>query len=194
MGNGTSFLENLEWRRAVKHFGGGEVDTSAIIKAIINSPSSFGLQPYKIFLIKNKELQKKLRKVSYDQPQVTECDTLFVFCARNDLEKRVDEYVLATNAEEMRQMMMGFLSNVDQIAWSQKQAYIALGFALAAAAEQKIASCPMEGFNPFEVKKILDLPENLFPCVLLAVGDKVEETENAVPRFRFTESDLIQKL
>jgi hypothetical protein len=43
----TSFLNNLEWRRAVKHFGNKPVDTAPIINAITNAPSSFGLQPYK---------------------------------------------------------------------------------------------------------------------------------------------------
>lgn len=191
MGNGQSFLNNLEWRRAVKHFGGGELDISGIINAIVNAPSSFGLQPYKIIVVKDKKILEELRKVSFDQPQVSECSALLVFCARSDIQKRVDEYVLANDAEELRPMMEGFLKNVkEQVAWAEKQAYIALGFALAAAAEQKIASCPMEGFMPLEVKKILDLPDNLYPSVYLALGEQVEE-ENQKPRFRFPISDLV---
>lgn len=191
MGNNESFLENLEWRRAVKHFAPGPVDIQPIVKAIVNAPSSFGLQPYKIIAVQNKELKEKLRPVSYNQPQVTECHTLFVFCAQKDVEARAEEYLKTTGAESMRGMLMGFLSYLpDKTAWSTKQAYIALGFALAAAAEAKIASCPMEGFNSVEVGKILNLPDNLQPVVYLAVGEVAEE-DGTHPRFRFPETDLL---
>jgi len=194
METNQSFLENLEWRRAVKHFGPGAVETESIVKAMINAPSSFGLQPYKIYAVQNKEIKEKLKPVSYNQPQVTECHTLFVLCARKDVEVRAEEYLKATGAETMRGMLMGFLSYLpDKTAWSTKQAYIALGFGLAAAAEAKIASCPMEGFNSEEVAKILELPESLTPVVYLAVGQSVEE-DGTYPRFRFPTSDLLQTI
>ena len=136
-------------------------------------------------------MKEKLRPVSYNQPQVTESHTLFVFCAQKDVEARAEEYLKTTGAESMRGMLMGFLSYLpDKTAWSTKQAYIALGFALAAAAEAKIASCPMEGFNSVEVGKILNLPDNLQPVVYLAVGEVAEE-DGTHPRFRFPETDLL---
>jgi len=51
-----SFLQNLEWRRAVKHFGSEPVESeriALIVKAMVNAPSSFGLQPYRILAIQN---------------------------------------------------------------------------------------------------------------------------------------------
>ncbi len=188
-----SFLENLEWRRAVKHFESGPVDSSAVVKAMMNAPSSFGLQPYKILAVRNAELKEKLRAVSYGQSQVTECDTLYVLCARSDVEVRAEEYLKATGAEGMRDMLMGFLSYLpDKTAWAARQAYIALGFGLAACAEQKIASCPMEGFNAVEVAKILEVPSNLVPSVYLAVGRPAQE-DGTYPRFRFDANDLYQE-
>ncbi len=194
MGTNQSFTSNLEWRRAVKHFGTGEVDTTPILQAMINAPSSFGLQPYKILAVTNKELKEKLKPVSYNQPQVTECQTLFILCARTDVETRGEEYLKATEdvSRGMRDMLMGFIKYLpDKTAWATKQAYIALGFGLAAAAEYKIASCPMEGFSSVDVAKILDLPSNLVPVVYLAVGEATEE-DGTYPRFRFSESDLVQ--
>lgn len=194
MGMNQSFTSSLEWRRAVKHFGSGEVDTAPIIEAMVNAPSSFGLQPYKILAISNKDVKEKLKPVSYNQAQVTECQTLFVLCARTDVEVRAEEYLKATGAEAMRDMLMGFVGYLpDKTAWAAKQAYIALGFGLAAAAEHKIASCPMEGFNGGEVAKILDLPPTLVPVVYLAVGEATEE-DGTYPRFRFAESDLVQSI
>lgn len=194
MGNQQSFTSNLEWRRAVKHFGPGEINTHPIIDAMINAPSSFGLQPYKIVAVTNKDIKEKLKPVSYNQSQVTECHTLFILCARTDVVERAEEYLKTTGADSMRGMLMGFVSNLaDKTAWATKQTYIALGFGLAAAAEYKIASCPMEGFQGAEVSKILELPANLVPVVYLAIGEAVDE-DGTYPRFRFPESDLVQKV
>ena len=189
-----SFTSSLEWRRAVKHFGSGAVDTTPIVEAMVNAPSSFGLQPYKILAVSNKELKEKLKPLSYNQPQITECHTLFILCARTDIEARAEEYLKATEGTTrgLRDMLMGFVSYLpDKTAWAAKQAYIALGFGLAAAAEHKIASCPMEGFNGVEVAKLLELPSNLVPVVFLAVGEVAEE-DGTYPRFRFSSSDLVQ--
>jgi nitroreductase len=194
MGMNQSFTSNLEWRRAVKHFGSGDVDVTPIVEAMINAPSSFGLQPYKIVAVTNKDVKEQLKPVSYNQGQVTECHTLFVLCARTDVEVRAEEYLKATGAETVRGMLMGFLSYLpDKTAWAAKQAYIALGFGLAAAAEHKIASCPMEGLQSNEVAKILELPSTLVPVVYLAVGEATQE-DGTYPRFRFSESDLVLKV
>lgn len=75
--------------------------------------------------------------------------------------------------------------------WSAKQAYIALGFALAACAELKIDSCPMEAFDPATFKKILNLPDNLEPKVLLAVGHRSpKDTHIRLSKIRFKKQDL----
>jgi nitroreductase len=92
----SSFLNNLEWRRAVKHFGDKPINIAPIVKAMTNAPSSFGLQPYKVIAVRNPELKAAIRPVAYDQAQVTECDTLFVFCARTDLSERAEEYLQKT--------------------------------------------------------------------------------------------------
>lgn len=93
----------------------------------------------------------------------------------------------------IREMLTGFISYIpDKAAWSARQAYIALGFGLAACAELQIPSCPMEGFTASEVHRILGLSDNLVPCVMLAVGSQAEN-DGSWPRFRFSDSDLIEK-
>jgi nitroreductase len=193
MSSNQSFLENLEWRRAVKHFGEGDVDTTKVIRAMVNAPSSFGVQPYKILAVTNKEMREQLRAVCYNQSQITECHTLFVLCARKNVKERAEQYIKETGAESLREMLMGFVGYMpDPVEWAKRQAYIALGFGLAACAEQKIASCPMEGFNTQEVSRILTLEDTLVPCVLLAVGTSTEKEGTVYPRFRFSETDLVQ--
>jgi nitroreductase len=135
--------------------------------------------------------------MSYNQPQVAECDTLFILCARTDVSERAEEYLKATGAESVRQMLTGFISYLpDKTAWAARQAYIALGFGLAAAAELGLASCPMEGFSSQDVAKHLKLADNLVPVAYLAVGSHAEDKSQAepYPRFRFPESDLVQRV
>ena len=194
-----SFLENLEWRRAVKSFSppsptAPAPDISPILTAIQNAPSSFGLQPYRIIIVTSDAVKRALAPVTFQQPQVQQCTHLLVVCARTDLEERIAEYASRTGAHEGHiHMIQEFVGSQSHWAhWAKHQAYIALGFGLAAAAEKKIATCPMEGFSADGVAAVLDLPTNLVPAVLLAVG--LENTAAPqIPRFRFPTADLIHE-
>jgi nitroreductase len=125
-----------------------------------------------------------MRAVCYNQAQVEEGHAVFVFCVIKDVETRMEKYIEMTQAEPMRVMMKGFLDSCpDKMAWAKQQAYISLGFGLAAAAERRIPSCPMEGFVPDKLAELLHIDEGLVPCVLLAVGAEADDKLN--PRFRF---------
>ncbi len=168
----------------MKHFAPGAVDLVPIKEAIANAPSSFGIQPYKVLVITDPEVRVHLREACFNQAQVEECHALFVFCAIKDVEGRANEMINRTQAEAMRGMVSGFLSGLsDKGAWAAEQAYIALGFALAAAAERRIASCPMEGFDKKTLTAMLSLTD-IEPVVLLAVG-QYKDDEGLSPRFRF---------
>jgi nitroreductase len=91
-------------------------------------------------------------------------------------------------------MIIGSLnSHPHLLEWAKHQTYIALGFALAAAAELKIASCPMEGFNPDGVASVLNLSPSLIPTAIMAIGNE-DQTATHYPRFRFPREDLIDEL
>ena len=94
----NTFLGNLEWRRAVKHFGREPIDIGPIVKAIVNAPSSFGMQPYRVVAVREAGLKHHIRHAAYNQAQVEECDTLFVFCARTDLNERAEEFIRESGA------------------------------------------------------------------------------------------------
>jgi len=89
-------------------------------------------------------------------------------------------------------MMRAALSgNSHPVQWAKHQTYLALGFALAAAAELKIASCPMEGFSPDGVGAVLGLPHSLVPTALMALGLH-DPAATTLPRFRFPQAELVQ--
>lgn len=199
-----SFLNQLEWRNATKDFDPSkkvsDEDLKKIQEAIQFAPSSFGLQPYHVLVVTDQETKEKLLPHAWNQPQITDCSQLLVFCSRSDIKDRVESYMqLATggNAEARESMkayegmMLGFVEGKDEAwfhNWASRQAYIALGFAMAAAAELQIDSCPMEGFSMPDFDEILNLPEHLSSRVLLPLGYRKEDPK--YPKVRFNQEDL----
>lgn len=199
-----SFLENLEWRFAAKDFDierqVNDEDLAKLLDAVKKAPTSFGLQPYHVFVVSNKDIKQKLRGAGFDQVQFSDASHVLVFAARTDLEGRLEDFKEAASGgdenikEKMSglfEMMSGFVNRFDEVsgaAWATRQAYIALGFALAACAELQIDSCPMEGFMPADFDEILGLDGGLKSVVALCVGYR--KTDPLHPKFRFSSEDL----
>ena len=204
-----NIIEALEWRYATKVFD----KTSKLTDKQVNdlkrvcqlSASSFGLQPYKIIVISNSELMEQLKPASYGQAQITDSSHLFLFCAMKGFNKKdVDAFVNRNveitgvdkahlkNFHEMMDMKMDSMNESENLMWATKQAYIALGNLLTAAAVMKIDTCPIEGFIPEQYSEILKLDKmGLEPLVLAAVGyrDASDKYQNT-PKVRKKMNDL----
>jgi len=174
-------LKNLNWRYATKRFDENKKisaeDLSELKKAIRLSASSYGLQPYQVIVIEDEKTKEKLRAAAFNQPQLTESSHVFVFASYKEVkEEYIQDYM--KNVAETRGME---LSELDQFAEmikgaSTKQTYIALGYLLNAAANLKIDTCPMEGFNAKEFDEILGLNEKgLTTAVIATAGYRSDE-------------------
>lgn len=158
-----SFLSSLTWRRATKAFAteGAAPDVTPILKAIHMAPTSFGLSPFKVFVVSAAETKTALQGVAYGQAQVGQASHLLVFCAEKECAPSGERYIAANKLDEYNAgyagMIRGSMASKASAseAWCAKQTYIALGFALAAAAELRIPTCPMEGFDSSAVAKIV---------------------------------------
>jgi nitroreductase/dihydropteridine reductase len=202
-----SFLNHLEWRHATKAFDPnkkvGDPEMGKILQAIRMAPTSYGLQPFEVVAIKDQALKQKLSPHAWNQPQVATCSTLLVFVARTNINGRIDDYfneLSGRNADaragfkDYEAMMRGSFQgkNEEELkSWASRQAYIALGFGLAACAELQIDSCPMEGFVGPEFDKILGLEKGFYSVCLLTVGYR-DPAVPPKPKFRFSEHDLIK--
>jgi len=188
-----SLIENLNWRYATKKMNGTAVPQEKvdyILESIRLSPSSSGLQPYEVLVISNKELLEKIKPIAHGQSQITDCSHLLVFAAWDSYtEERVNEVFKRSNTERnlpdsatdgYRTMLLSMLSSQTAEQHQQhaaKQAYIALGIAMAAAAEMKVDSTPMEGFNYQALDELLNLKDKgLKTAVILPLGYR--DTEN----------------
>jgi nitroreductase / dihydropteridine reductase len=205
-------IDQLSWRYATKRMNGESVPAEkvqAILEAIRLSASSFGLQPYSVLVIEDKDLREKIRTVAYNQPQITESSVLLVFAAWDVItEARIDNFVnLAKEVRHIEEGVASYLRNtVTGMAarseevnfnWMARQAYIALGTGLIAAAAQGVDACPMEGFDTAALDELLGLKEKGLKSVsLLPLGyrDAVADATAAAPKVRRAKEDLFIKL
>ncbi|AKA35824.1 NAD(P)H-dependent oxidoreductase [Flagellimonas lutaonensis] len=206
-------LENRTWRYATKKFdthkkvSGGDLDI--LLEATRLSASSYGLQPYHVFVITDQELKEKLKPASWGQSQITDASHIIVFANKTDFgEELVDEYLqnvsktrnipaenLKGYSDFMKSKLLG-LSTEEKSVWTSKQAYLAFGNMMQAAAELKIDTCPMEGFEAERYNKILGLDgKNLNAAVVLAIGYRSEEDETQhYPKVRKSKEELFTYL
>lgn len=187
------FIENQNWRYATKKFDSSKKisteDLNILKEAIRLSASSYGLQLYKVFLIENKDIREQLKEFSWRQSQVTDASHLFVFANYVDIQdSHIDNYIdniaktrnlkvedLKGFADLMKTKIIGLSPNTKAI-WTSKQAYLAMGNLLNAAAELKIDATPMEGFEPEKYNEILGLNElGLNASLVVPVGYRHEE-------------------
>lgn len=168
----NEYLSGLNWRYATKSFDAtkklSEEQVELLSETLRLSPSSFGLQPWKFYLITDPTIRESIKAAAWNQGQVTDASHLFAIASRTGLnEADVDAYFALTTeiqgvpAEKLagyRDMIMGFVKSktVEELNdWSARQSYLALGFLLSACAQNQIDSCPMEGFDAAAVTKLI---------------------------------------
>lgn len=208
------FLKNLSWRYATKKMDPSkavpEDQVAQIVEAIRMAPTSSGLQPFELFVIRSSEIRERIRPVAWNQAQITDGSHLLVFAAwDNYTEARIDGVLNQMAAERggLTPQLQGYYDNLKAAyldrspetnhAHAARQTYIALGFALAAAAELKVDSTPMEGFSADAVDEILGLSEKgLRSVVLLPLGYRAEEGDwlLPMPKVRKPAAEMITEL
>jgi nitroreductase len=210
----STLLANLNWRYATKAFDSTKTIAPDLWKALeetlILSPSSCGLQPWKFIVVTGPEMKAKLKLHSWNQSQVTDCSHYVVFASHTktseaDIDKllaRIIEVrgVTIESLQPFRGMMVGDLIQGPRSQvigeWAARQAYIALGNFMTAAALLKIDTCPMEGFVPAEYDKILGLTaRGLTASVCCAAGYRSETDKYArLPKVRFPAPDVVEHI
>ncbi|MEN8788756.1 MAG: NAD(P)H-dependent oxidoreductase [Flavobacteriaceae bacterium] len=188
-------VEDLKWRYAVKRFDEDRIlpqEKLDILKEAFNlTATSYGLQPIKLVVLSDKELQKQLIPHSYSQPQVGQASHLLILCVESKVDGRyINSYfdrvkqVRGTSDEILdpfKDALVEDFSKKDSTAilqWAKNQAYLALGNLLTICALERIDSCPMEGFIPEEYDRILELPlKGLTSVLVLPVGYRAEDDE-----------------
>lgn len=161
--------------------------------------SAINLQPWMIKVVSDQETKDKLFPVSFNQNQVRTCSHIFVFCADTDypaIISKLDAAMAAAGAPDgVRQMLNEMAANAangmtpeQRLQWSKEQVYLALGNTLNGAHSLGLGACPMTAFQPPEFTKILDLPENLAPTVMVSIGYPAEP---GMPKVRRSVDEIV---
>ncbi len=188
-----SITKALHWRFATKRMNGTKIPKEKldiILDAISLAPTSYGLQPYAVMVIENKDLFEKIKPIAMGQPQITEASALLVFAVWDKITlDKIENYIVLIAKERnitqdslmpLQERIEGVLKNSDEdnFIWNSKQAYIALGFALVAAAVEEIDSTPMEGFDKDLLDELLQLKEKgLRSSVIMTLGYRDSEND-----------------
>lgn len=209
----NTFIDHQNWRYATKKFDNtkkvSSTDLEFLKESIRLSASSYGLQLYKVLIIEDADLRAKLLPAAYGQTQITDASHLIIFANQTNVsEVEIDAYL--QNASETRGLplealagygsfMKGAINPMPEDSkniWTSKQTYIAMGNLLHAAAELKIDTTPMEGFNAAQFNEILGLDAlNLNASVIVPIGYRHEEDDTQhYKKVRKSEKDLFIQL
>lgn len=205
--------DQLHWRYATKSYNGRQVESEkidAILEAVRLAPSSSGLQPFKVWVISNEALKAQLQPICANQQQISQSSHLLVFAAWDEYTpERVNDFFEYSNGvrnlpasvtDDYRLSLLdsfASMSREQHYFHASKQCYIALGFALLAAAELHVDATPMEGFDNQAVDALLNLADQgLGSCVLLALGYRDSESDWLVTleKVRRARQDLLVEL
>jgi len=187
-------LETLKWRYATKKMNGKTVPQEKIdeiVEAARLAPTSSGLQPFKVLVITNPELKAKIQPVAMGQTQVVDSSHLLVFAAWDKYTAERIEGVYthlaaergvpySTYADYVARLKSVYLSQSEQANFEHaaRQAYIAFGLAIAAAAELHVDATPMEGFDNAALDELLGLPaQGLRSVTMLPLGYRDQEND-----------------
>ena len=208
----SDLIDHLNWRYATKVFDATKTIPAATWKtleeALILTPSSFGVQPWKFIVVTDKAMREKLLPHSWGQTQVTQCSHYVIFATLRKIDEAYIDSVLARTAEVrgstiesldgFRKMLVGTLiqGNYGTPEWAARQAYIALGNFMTSAALLGVDTCPMEGFVPAEYDKVLGLEaRGLASIVCCAAGYRSETDKYAsLPKMRFPADKMIEHI
>ncbi len=212
--NIETLLECLNWRYATKKFDPNQIisdDTwQTLCEALVLTPSSYGLQPWKFWVITNQKLKEELKPLSWNQAQVTDCSHFVVFSIKKNLTADgVDRFVertaevRGTTTESMtayRNIIVGDVIDGSRSLivneWATRQAYIALGNFMTSAALLGVDTCPMEGIEPTNYDRLLGLSSKGYATVVAcAAGYRAEDDKYAgLAKVRFPMSEVIETL
>lgn len=205
-------LQQLQWRYATKEFDPTkkipEDLWKVLEKSLVLSPSSFGVQPWKFFVVRNREIRHQLLEHSWGQKQVEDASHLVVLAIKKDVNSEdVDSYVQrmsevrnvpVENLQKLSDTVKGFLQKAPDSfhkdVWSAKQVYIALGFFMTCAAMLEIDTCPMEGFIPDKYDEVLGLTEKGYHAVVVCpAGYRAFSDKYAtMAKVRFKTEDVLE--
>ena len=165
-------------------------DLEKIVRAGLEAPSGYNMQPWRFVVVRDRENKKKLRQAAFGQPKVEEASVVIVACGdprgwkTGDLEEMLrisaeGGFTDSASQERVRQAVSGLLGNPpgkvgglepDLGVWVNRQTMIAFTTMMWTAETLGYDTAPMEGFMEDQVKAVLNIPDHVRVVALLGIG------------------------
>lgn len=161
-----TFVDRTAWQRNIKQHMRQQEDSDILYFSV-------GSSPYTIYVVRQPEQKANIREISFDQPQLTLCHTIFVFCMRTDFVLSVENAVEESfEPQSIRQFLNQFWNpyQPNRLVWAKHQTYMAVGYAAVACEQEGFSSLMIDGFQEPMLHSLLQLPSYLIPTAMLAVG------------------------
>ncbi len=209
----NELLNCLNWRYAVKQFDAERkipINQWAVLeRALVLSPSSYGLQPWKFIVIDDLQMRQRLLLPAMGQRQLVDSSHLVVFAARisiteTDISHWLDRVAAVRDIPNATLIKYKTTMNDDLVTgprhaiaaeWAKRQAYLALGVFLASAAVIGVDTCPMEGFDPKAFDEILGLSALGYTTAVIATAGFRSPNDHAAgeTKVRFPLTEVVLK-
>lgn len=208
----TTIVQQLAWRYATKEFDPSKKisadDWQTLETALIQSPSSYGLQPWQFVVVTNPEVKAQLPAAAWGQSQPKDCSHFVVIAARKSTDPDYVQKLIHSIAAqrevpvaslgEYKQAILGKTTGMKNghAEWNARQCYIALGFLLETAALLGIDACPMEGIVRDKIDELLGLTNTEYTAtVACALGYRASQDKYATDKkVRYSAEDLIRRI
>lgn len=206
-------LAALNWRYAVKKFDPTKkipADTwAALEQSLLLSPSSYGLQPWKFFVVETPAVREQLLPHSWSQRQIVDADKLVVFAVKKEMTATDADRLIARTSQVREvhvntlagyhKMVAGSLTRTpaEQIdVWMSRQVFIALGFFLTTAAMLGVDACPMEGFVPEKYDEVLGLGAKGYTSRVVATAGyrAADDASASAKKVRYELSEVVERI
>ncbi len=175
----------IEQRRAVKHYDPDHVmpqeDEKTLLDLALLSPTAFNIQNWRLVVVKDKELRKKIRAVAWDQAQVTDSSMLVVLCADLKSWDKKPERYWKNAPQGVQDFLLPAINNYykdkDQVQRDEamRSCGIVAQTLMLSAKSMGYDSCPMDGFDFDKVAELIKLPSDHVISMFVAIGKKTED-------------------
>lgn len=194
------YIENIMQNRySCRNFKDEKIK-DGVINEILDltrlTPSSLALEPWKFVVISKDDDIKKMGEICLNQPQVSSCSHVVVITARTDLQSK-DEYlkhiIYSKNKGEDKaikflKMVTDLMTENELYNYASLQCYMALANLVNIAYSKRVKSCIIGGFDKEKLTKFLNLPNELRPCIVVALG---LSDEKSTPKIRQSLDEVV---
>jgi len=207
----NKILNQMSWRKAVKSFDLDKKLTEDQVDCLVETarlaPTSYGLQPVKLYVVSDDEVKLQLFEAGYKQPQFSTASHVFVLTARTEISQEdVDEQIRRTSNQQSveedslsiyRQALENNLMKLPEEKahnWAARQAYILLGMMMSTATQINIDVSPMEGFSKEKVDKIIGCSQEGYKSVVVLAAGFRDEKDSYLerPKVRKTKDEFVK--